>query len=116
MGFLIYCDNKGCGKDQEPVIDVKTDQVFCTECGKEIKSITVFAKKTMKSLGQIKRAAKKQQAFSIKCKACNKENPPKIDDKNKIVCGACNSELTDIPKPFQQVIRNYFKAQRKDAQ
>jgi rRNA maturation endonuclease Nob1 len=68
----------------------------------------------MRTLGQIKRETKKQMAFSVKCAACKKENPPKIDDENKIACGACGNELTDLPKPFQQVIRNFFRAQRKD--
>ena len=114
MGFLIYCDNKGCGKDQEPVLDPTTGDVYCTECGKVIKSVTEFAKRQMKSMGQVKRDSKKQQAFSVKCQTCKKENPPKIDDKNKIVCSFCDSELTDLPKPFQQVIRNFIRSQRKD--
>lgn len=114
MGFLVYCDNKGCGKDQEPVLDVNTGEVFCTECGKTIKTVTEFAKRQMKALGQVKRAVKKQQAFSVKCNACNRENPPKIGEKNKIVCSFCDAELTDLPKPFQQVIRNFIRAQRKD--
>lgn len=112
MGFLIYCDNKGCGKDQEPVLDIETDQVLCSECGKAIKSVTQFAKNTMKTLGQIKRQGKKQQAFAVKCLKCNKENPPKINEENQIVCGFCNAELSHLPKPFQQVIRNFFKAQK----
>lgn len=114
MGFLIYCDNKGCGKDQEPVLDVETGEVMCTECGKSIKNVTEFTKKTMRSLGQIKRSERKQQAFSVKCTSCNKENPPKINEKNLIVCSFCNNELKQIPKPFQQVIRNFFRSQKSN--
>lgn len=114
MGFLVYCDNKGCGKDQEPTLDVHSNEVYCSECGKTIKSITDFAKRQMKVLGQIKRESKKQQAFSVKCGVCKKENPPKINQSNEIVCSFCDAVLSDLPKPFQQVIRNFIKSQRKD--
>lgn len=112
--MLIYCNQKGCGKDQEPKLDITTNEVICSECGKSITNVTEFAKKTMKTLGQIKRHEKKQQAFSVKCNTCNKENPPKINEKKLIVCSLCDQELTHIPKPFQQVIRNFFTTQKSN--
>jgi ribosomal protein L34E len=110
--MLIYCNNKGCGKSSEATLDVVSGEVHCAECGKVVSNITEFAKKTMKTLGQIKRDDKKQQAFSVKCDDCRKENPPKINEKNIIVCSSCGNELKTLPKPFQQVIRNFFRSQK----
>ena len=112
MAFLIYCDNKGCGKDQEPLLDVLSDEVYCVECGKTIKSVTSFAKKQMKTLGQIRRDEKKQQAFAVKCNVCKKESPPTVEKNGMIVCSLCKNELIDLPKPFAQVIKNHFRAQK----
>lgn len=114
--FLIYCDNKGCGKDNEPTLDLSTNQVMCSECGKEIKSVTLFTKNQMKAIGQIKRAEKKQQAFAVKCQGCNRMAAPKIAADSKIMCSMCGAHLTNLPKPFEQVIRDHIKAQRKDPQ
>lgn len=114
--FLIYCDRKGCGKDQEPLLDVSTNEVICSECGGEIKSVTSFTKVQMKSMGQIKRAEKKQQAFAVKCQGCNRMAAPNISLENKILCSMCSVEILNLPKPFEQVIRSHIKAQRKDPQ
>lgn len=112
MGFLIYCDNKKCGKDQEPLLDVESNEVICIHCQQAIKSVTHFTKVQMKALGQVKRNEKKQQAFAVKCSTCKKESPPVLEKDNTIHCGLCAAHLKDLPAPFAQVIRNYFKAQK----
>ena len=56
MGFLVYCNNKGCGKEQEPLLDVSDNEAYCSECGGKV-NVTVFAKSQMKALGQVKRAS-----------------------------------------------------------
>lgn len=116
MGFLVYCDNKSCKKEMEPVLDKNTKEVFCTECGKTINSVTEFAKNQMVSLGQVKRSDKKQQAFSVKCEACQKESPPKLvkDGSNtKLVCPMCEVELTNLSAPYANMVKQVLGAQRK---
>ena len=109
--FLIYCDNKGCGKDQEPLLDVLTNEVHCVECGKTISSVTSFAKAQMKSLGQVKRNDNKGQAFAVKCSSCKKEAPPTVIGE-KIHCSICKIEMKDISAPFVQMIKMNTKAQK----
>jgi uncharacterized Zn finger protein (UPF0148 family) len=112
MGFLVYCDNKGCGKDQEPLLDLETNEVVCRECSKPIKSVTPFAKAQMKALGQIKRQTQRQEAFSVKCATCQKQGQPKLNEQGQIICSFCRKEMTEIPKPFQQVIKTNLRAQK----
>jgi len=109
--FLICCDNKGCGKDQEPLLDVLTNDVHCSECGKVIKSVTSFAKAQMKSLGQVKRDEKKGQAFAVKCSSCKKESPATVV-AGKIHCGICKIEMKDLSAPFVQMIKMNTKVQK----
>ena len=115
MAFNTYCTNRGCMKQMDPVLDKETNEVICTECGKSITSITEFAKRQMISLGQIRRASVKKQAWSVKCTACKKEGPPKLnkegerDKKNqpviKLLCQYCEVELTDLNRPFAETRR-----------
>jgi len=108
MGFLTYCDNKGCSKQQEPLLNLETNEVECTECGKSIKSITVFAKAQMKGLGQIKRDEQKKQAFSVQCRFCKKENAPKLDQDKKILCSVCNKHLDYLTAPYAHAVRQFL--------
>jgi ribosomal protein L34E len=103
MAFIIYCNQKGCGKDQEPSLDIETNEVICSECGKVITGITEFTKVQMKSMGQVKRNVGKRQAFSVKCQSCNKENPPLVK-KGKIFCSLCSLEITDLSPFFKQAL------------
>jgi hypothetical protein len=110
MGFRTYCSNKGCGKDNEPLLNTSTNEVECSECGKPITNITSFAKAQMKTLGQIKRDSKKGQAFSIECTFCKKSSPPKIDpNTERIVCAFCNSYLDYLSAPFVQIVKEFLK-------
>ncbi len=127
MPFRTFCDNKGCRKEMEPVLDRQTNEVYCTECGNAINSLTDFAKRQMVALGQVRRAEKKKQAWSVKCDACQKEGPPKLNkegEKNekglligdKLLCSYCDAELKNLNKPFAQIILTNLKAQRRAGQ
>lgn len=107
MGFSIQCDNKGCGKYQEPKLNLETNDVECADCGQPIKSVTSFAKNQMKSLGQIKRAEQTQQAFSVQCANCKKSAPPVLSGKD-ILCAICKKELS-VSAPYAAILREKFK-------
>lgn len=112
--FRIYCDNKGCGKDMEPLLNINTNDVECTECGRAIKSITSFTKSQMKSIGQIKRDEKAKQAFSVQCRSCMKESAPKLGDKNEIRCSVCNHHLDYLSAPYAHAVREFLLTRQKN--
>jgi len=113
--FVVYCDNKGCGKHQEPKLDLETNEAICAECGEPIKSVTEFAKTQMRALGQIRRDDKRQQAFAVKCDKCNTEGPPKlikVDKEDKLVCFKCGKELDKLSAPYRQTVLEFLRTQR----
>jgi predicted RNA-binding Zn-ribbon protein involved in translation (DUF1610 family) len=109
MGFLLTCDNKGCGETTEAVLDKDTNEVHCLapNCGKVIKSVTSFTKQSMLSMGQIKRMGDLKKAFPVKCQACNKLDQP-ILDKDKLVCPGCRAELTTLAPAFAHVVKQFL--------
>lgn len=114
MPFNIHCTNKGCGHQTEALLNENTDQVECRDCGKEIANITSFAKVQLKSLGQVSRRFKTQEAFSVKCTTCQKEVPPKLSKSQEIVCGACASPLTTLSAPFRQILKDNLRGPKKN--
>lgn len=108
MGFLMYCDNKKCGKSQEPMLDKKTDEVFCSACGEVIKNVTPFAKASMRSMSQFKRTVKSQEAFAVNCDKCAKMSRPKLD-QNSLICPHCGTEHTTLTAPYIHAIKEYIK-------
>lgn len=104
MAFVVYCDNKGCGKQMEPLLDPDTNKVECTECGKEIHNISSFAKTSMKGLGQLKKV-NTQKAFAVNCLSCNKQDVPKVDSDGRVVCGVCGQHLSHLSPPFVQMLK-----------
>ena len=51
MPYLMHCMNKGCYKEQVPLLDVKSNLVMCSECNKEILNVTCnLAKRFHRSL------------------------------------------------------------------
>lgn len=108
--FRVFCDNKGCRKEVEPLLDKSDNKIYCPECNNVINNVTEFMKNQMVSLGQIKRQQKKQQAFSVKCISCQKENPP-ILKKGKLYCQICDTEITNLSAPFAHSIKEFLKAQ-----
>lgn len=112
MAFMTNCTTKGCGKYQEPVLDTKTNEVHCSECGEMIQSISHFTKTQMKALGQVKKSTK--SAFSVKCEKCRLENLPKLDKNNQFICNSCNNPLKNISVPFAILIKDAIARGKKD--
>lgn len=106
MGFLINCTNKGCGKQQEPFLDLQTNEVHCAECDGIIANISPFAKNQMRSNKQIRKS--NPQAFTIKCNLCKKEVIPK-EVNNDIVCGSCNQPLKQLTSFFKSMLKENLK-------
>jgi hypothetical protein len=114
--FLINCDNKGCGKNTQAVINLEDNQVYCADCDKTITNVTQFTKAQLKNLKQIKRA--KKESFSAKCHACSNESLPKLVG-DKLCCTKCNTHLVKIPKSFEiltkEAILNKIKEDAEEA-
>jgi hypothetical protein len=108
MGFVVYCDNKGCGKMQEPLLDLTDNEVYCSECSGKISTMTPFAKTQMKSSGQIKRAKRTQQAFSLQCD-CGHAAQPKLL-KDKLVCIKCEKEFDGLGAPRTHAIKEWLRS------
>lgn len=100
----MYCNNKGCGKESEVLLNTNTEDVYCGECGETIQNVSHFTKTTLRTLGQIQRETK-QQAFSVKCNSCQKNVVPKLNDKDQVFCSNCNTHLDYISKPYIQAIK-----------
>lgn len=111
MPFSMPCNNKGCGKMQEPYIDTKDDKVYCSLCDKEMANISHFTKVQMKSLKQFKQ--KTTVSFSVKCRSCNKEGRPKVI-KEEVVCSSCMKPLDHLSIPFKNMLKEQLKTADKD--
>lgn len=106
--FRIHCTNKGCRKESEAVLNTETDEVECMECGKNI-DVPSMTKKSMLTIGQIKRTKKSEKAFSVECKKCKKISVPSLNENKEIICGKCGEMLDNISKPFANLIREKLK-------
>ena len=114
MDFRTFCDNKGCHKETRPVVDQKSLIAYCSECGKEIASISIFMRRQLAANGQTKNTEKKKLAWAVKCLSCKQEGPPELDKQgDKLVCSFCSKELDNITKPFAQMIKVNLVAQKR---
>ena len=95
MPFLLNCNNKGCFKKQNSLLNPETNEVICGECGMPISGISDFTKRQMKSMGEIIKENKKEK-FSVRCNSCNKSGTPEQSD-NKYVCKFCKKDLNLSP-------------------
>lgn len=111
MAFMMQCTNKGCGKTMEPYIEPKDDKVYCSNCDKEITTLSYFAKAQMKSTKQFKQ--KKTMSFGVKCQNCGKEERPKVV-KNDIVCPGCQKPHTHLSEPFKIMLKEKLKTVNQD--
>jgi len=125
MGFLIQCDNKKCREFQEPQLNKDTDEAHCSICDGVIDHISIFAKRQMRAMGQIKRVSVPKQAFAVKCasEGCEKIMCPKlVENKDKakkvggrvlshakLECPACGVEHTHLSAPYAQTVIAFLK-------
>lgn len=110
MPFMIQCDNKGCGKMNEPKLNVETNTVECEYCSKNIQNVTSFAKVQLKALGQIKKAGADKRSFTVDCVTCKKKTCPVVNG-NEGFCEFCNEKL-NLSTPFLELIRNNAKTNK----
>lgn len=108
MAFRTFCNNKGCGKEQEPLLNLDTNEVLCGECGKSISSLTSFAKATLKSMKQTTKNVKSQEPYSVKCSSCKREGQPNLSGAD-LVCKFCKTVLTGLSKPFELTVKHALK-------
>jgi DNA-directed RNA polymerase subunit RPC12/RpoP len=114
VDFRSFCDNKGCGKEMRPVVDQETLTAYCTECGKTVSNISIFMRRQMVAHNQVRRNEKKKLAWAVTCPSCKKEGPPELDKKGEVlICSFCQEEITNLAKPFAQMIKVNLKAQRR---
>jgi rRNA maturation endonuclease Nob1 len=100
------CTNKGCGKTQEPYLDIKTDKVYCSECDKEMTNVSYFTKVQMKSLKQFK--IKKNDSYSVKCSKCQHVGRPKLI-KDQFICDGCSQPLDNLSYAFKIMLKDKLK-------
>jgi hypothetical protein len=107
MGVLITCDNKGCFQTMEPLLNVGTNEVICTECGKSINSVTHFMKVQLKSLGQTMKNQKTNRAYSVQCPNCTRTMQPNVAANGAIHCSHphCGGPINNLPPPVAHMIR-----------
>lgn len=106
MAFSMTCLHKGCGSFMEPYLDMSGNKVYCSSCDKEIVNVTNFVKTQMKTLNQFK--PKKNIAFGVKCKSCNKEDLPKLF-KDELICPHCNNKHAHLSEPFKLILKDKLK-------
>ena len=71
--MLLQC-NQGCklsGGTTDGSLDLDSNEVICNNCGDVLNNISSFAKRTMKSNNDIKKA--KIKAFFFDCSTCRKK-------------------------------------------
>jgi ribosomal protein L34E len=96
-----------------PVVDKETMIAYCTECSKPLNHVSIFMRRQMVSFNQVKTNVKKKLAWSVHCKACEKDGPPTLSKEDDLVCGFCSKPLSDLSKPFAQMIKVNLKAQKR---
>lgn len=106
MPFQMPCTNSQCAKMQEPYIDPKTEEVFCSLCDQKINNITHFQKIQLKTLKQYR--VKKKISFAVKCPKCNKEERPVATDDD-IICSSCLAPMDHLSDPFKRMLRMQLK-------
>ena len=94
--MLIPCNNKGCLKSSNALLNLETLEVICQECGKPIMGISDSMKRVLKSFSQVIRTNEKK-AFMLLCKSCNANREVVLDQNNKTICKLCFAPITVQP-------------------
>ena len=102
----IACNNRGCFKTSiDSLLDEKSNEVICAECGKTITGVSEFMKRSMKGMGKVVKNQAKS-SYSVECTSCKKVGQPIINDKNEIACSSCGNviKLTIV---FEKMFREF---------
>ena len=89
--MLILCTNRGCIKHSNALLDTKTMDIICQECGKPIDNISESMKRTLKSFGRVIKEEKK--AFSMGCRSCNANREIVFDENKNTICAICKGPV-----------------------
>jgi pyruvate dehydrogenase complex dehydrogenase (E1) component len=89
--MLITCDNKGCLKSSNALLNADTQDVLCGECGKSINNVSSAMKRTLKSFGQVVRTERK--AFMLACGSCKANREVVMDQDNNTICKTCHEPM-----------------------
>jgi len=89
--MLVTCNNKGCMKSSDALLDPKTGEVICQECGQPITNISESMKRTLKSFGQVVRAERK--AFMMACPSCRANREVVMTQDDETVCKDCHKPI-----------------------
>lgn len=89
--MLLSCNNEGCYKQSDALLDPETLEVICGECGKDITNISDAMKRVLKTSGQIIRNDKR--AFMLACHSCKANREVVLDQDNNTICGVCHHEI-----------------------
>lgn len=109
MPFRTYCQHKECRKEMLPLIDKKTNKVYCGECDLEITTIDPFMKAQLIGMGQVKTANAKKASFGVVCPKCSVKDTPTIKG-DLAFCRGCNTDITaSISKPFILMLKEMVK-------
>jgi hypothetical protein len=106
MPLSLQCSNKGCGKINQPYIDMTDGKVYCSECDGEMTNITPFIKNQMKMNKQFKQ--KKQTPFAVECKRCRNNDKPLLVN-GEVVCAKCKKPLDHLSAPFKMMLKENLK-------
>lgn len=101
--MLITCNNKGCLKGSNALLDTKTNEVMCQECNRPITNISDAMKRSLKSFGQIVRTSAKK-AFMVHCRKCNANREIVLNKNNATVCKDCHSAVV-VHAAFRQALK-----------
>jgi ribosomal protein L34E len=91
--MLINCNNKGCMKSSNALLDEETLEVICQECGKPIYGIAEAMKRTLKSFGQVVRT-NERKAFTLACRNCRANREVVLDQDGNTICKVCHNEIS----------------------
>lgn len=101
--MLIACDNKGCLKMSNALLNKETKEVICTECNKPINGVTENMKRVLISSGQIIRD-EDRKAFTMACMNCNANRQVVLDNKGNTVCHICGHDIGVHPAMKQAIV------------
>lgn len=90
--MLISCDNKGCYKTSNALLDRETNNVVCQECGNPISNVSESMRRTLVGFGQIVRT-EQRKGFLMACKSCNANRQVVLNQHGDTICKQCYTPI-----------------------